>query len=449
MRFLERFCETIVQALGLSSLTRWGNHGISQQPLFEDVKIDAGLPRGPKFKLPNSQITCDYSAMKGYKFVGGSQTGPVGSWLEPPDDKHRAYNIYTDYEKHTPQGTTRTYYLDLINGTAVKHEINADGVLMEDSKLFNLSYPGPWLQACWGDTIEVYVTNKLKTNGTSVHWHGIRQLTTWDMDGVNAITQCAVAPNDFMKYTFKALQYGTSWYHSHYSLQYPDGALGPLTIFGPSTAQYDDALDPWLVTDWAHESAFTGFNKELTKPPPPLDTILLNGTGTYNCTSWSALHPKPDCPNTPGIFKAVFTQGKRYLVRLINTSAATTFIFSVDKHIIKVIGADFVPIKPYYTDAVFVGIGQRYHVVIEANPADELTPIEDRNYWIRAQPAAGCNGGLIYGNETVGVIRYSSSSTKTPTTVGYSFDTTCQDEPYASLVPIVPRLAGKAKNDCK
>lgn len=121
MKFIERLCETVVRALGLSSFTQWGRHPRNQQPLGGNMQLDGilapqypsgdsqqpQLPRGPKFKLPNSEITCDYSAMKGYKFVGGSQSGPVGSWLEPPNKNLPAFNIYTDYESIAPQGVTR------------------------------------------------------------------------------------------------------------------------------------------------------------------------------------------------------------------------------------------------------------------------------------------------------------------------------------------------------
>ncbi|KAL9045098.1 MAG: hypothetical protein Q9214_001818, partial [Letrouitia sp. 1 TL-2023] len=167
MKFIERFCETIVRALGLSSFTKWGKYSGNQQPLGGKMQVDGiltpqypsgdseepQLPQGPKFKLPNSGITCDYSAMKGYKFVGGSQKGPVGSWLEPPNKKLPAFNIYTDYEAIAPEGVTRHITIDLINGTSTRHETNADGKIQFDSKLFNSSYPGPWIQACWGDTL--------------------------------------------------------------------------------------------------------------------------------------------------------------------------------------------------------------------------------------------------------------------------------------------------------
>lgn len=62
---------------------------------------------------------------------------------------------------------------------------------------------------CWGDQLVrshlpltahhgnltllqvVHVTNKISDLGTTVHWHGIRQFGTNDMDGVNGVTQCA------------------------------------------------------------------------------------------------------------------------------------------------------------------------------------------------------------------------------------------------------------------
>ena len=56
-------------------------------------------------------------------------------------------------------------------------------------------------------------------NGTAIHWHGIRQLNSSQMDGVNAVTQCPIAPGEEFTYVFNVTQYGTTWYHSHYSLQ--------------------------------------------------------------------------------------------------------------------------------------------------------------------------------------------------------------------------------------
>lgn len=68
-------------------------------------------------------------------------------------------------------------------------------------------------------TSVVHLHNGLTDNGTSIHWHGIRQFENSQYDGVASITQCPLAPGDSSTYTWKATQYGTTWYHSHFSMQ--------------------------------------------------------------------------------------------------------------------------------------------------------------------------------------------------------------------------------------
>jgi hypothetical protein len=65
-------------------------------------------------------------------------------WLR--NKNGREFNIHTDYEKLAPVGITRHYSLNITEGS-----INADGQPFTKAKLFNESYPGPWLEACWGD----------------------------------------------------------------------------------------------------------------------------------------------------------------------------------------------------------------------------------------------------------------------------------------------------------
>lgn len=106
-------------------------------------------------------------------------------------------------------------------------------------------------------------------------------------DGVPGITQCPIPPNGSYTYNFTATQYGTTWYHSHYSLQYTDGVLGPLTIHGPASANYDGAIDPIILGDHNHRSAFMDYYQEQGgkspkgKGPPKMTSILINGKGTY------------------------------------------------------------------------------------------------------------------------------------------------------------------------
>lgn len=95
----------------------------------------------------------------------------------------------------------------------------ADGFKKTSGKVFNKQFPGPLIEACWGDELVIHVKNNYDKNGTTIHWHGIRQLYTNQMDGVNGVTQCPIAKGDEFTYKYRALQYGHTWYHSHYSLQ--------------------------------------------------------------------------------------------------------------------------------------------------------------------------------------------------------------------------------------
>lgn len=98
-------------------------------------------------------------------------------------------------------------------------QVKPDGIEKILGNYFNGTYPGPTLEACWGDQLVIHVTNTVPTNGTTIHWHGIRQFRSNEMDGVNGITQCPIAPDIVFTYNFTAAQYGHTWYHSHYSLQ--------------------------------------------------------------------------------------------------------------------------------------------------------------------------------------------------------------------------------------
>ena len=170
----------------------------------------------PVFEPPNGpqdgEFTCEYPEMPDFKNCSTPEDRTC--WLQGPN---KNYSIYTNYEIEVPIGRKRSYYLK-----ASQMNISADGCINTGGKAFNNAYPGPWIQACWGDELEITVENDLPDNGTTIHWHGIRQLNTVSMDGVNGITQCPIAPHQKFTYKFRAMQYGTSWYHSHYSLQVSD-----------------------------------------------------------------------------------------------------------------------------------------------------------------------------------------------------------------------------------
>jgi hypothetical protein len=204
-------------------------------------------------------------------------------------------------------------------------------------------------------------------------------------------------------------------------VQYGTGTLGPLVIDGPATDNYDEDLGPFAITDWYDETAF--FNNPLARSiPPQAYTGLVNG-----------MNVSPD--GTKGkYFNATVQSGKRYRLRLINTSVDSAYMVSVDNHPFTVITSDFVPVMPYVADRVFIGIGQRLDVIIEANQTAG-------NFWFRADvPAVGgafpACGDNANPNGIRAIIHYSNATFDNPTSTawdrtGVNADR-CTDESYQS-----------------
>ncbi|KZW01176.1 hypothetical protein EXIGLDRAFT_718938 [Exidia glandulosa HHB12029] len=334
------------------------------------------------------------------------------------------YDINTDYYTSGPRtGKTVRYNFVLSNVT-----LHPEGV-PRHMLAVNGQVPGPTIIANWGDMIEVTVTNKLKDNATSIHWHGVRQLENSKYDGTNGITECPLAPGDTKVYRFLAEQYGTSWYHSHYSAQYGDGTWGTILINGPASAEYDIDLGTIALSTIYNQTAFQeGVAAEQVGPlPPSTQNTLINGTNVFLAD-----------PSLGKRFQTTFKPGKTHRIRFVNTAVDSFFVVSLDNHNMTVIASDFVPIRPYTTGSISIGIGQRYDVVIEANQ-----PVA--TYWLRVTQQgnfAGTGGGFCGAVNSAdrtenGFIAYQGAS-GLPKTVGPipANNTQCTDE--TQLVPYLP-----------
>lgn len=75
----------------------------------------------------------------------------------------------------------------------------------------NNQWPCPTMQATQGDIVVVNLNNGLGNQTTGLHFHGINQLQTPDMDGPSGVTQCALPPNSSVKYQFTVDEPGTYW----------------------------------------------------------------------------------------------------------------------------------------------------------------------------------------------------------------------------------------------
>jgi len=67
--------------------------------------------------------------------------------------------------------------------------------------------------------------------------------------------------------------------HAHYQTTYSDGAIAGLTLYGPSSAEYDEALPPMFMQDWIHVNSSDAFKQELAGGIPVAANLLFNGNG--------------------------------------------------------------------------------------------------------------------------------------------------------------------------
>ncbi|KAB5518103.1 iron transport multicopper oxidase FET3 [Coniochaeta sp. 2T2.1] len=223
----------------------------------------------------------------------------------------------------------------------------------------NNQWPCPKIEATKGDTVLINLNNKLGNQTTGLHFHGINQINTVEMDGPSAFTQCPVPPGSSIQYKFLVDAAGTYWYHSHNMGQYPDGLRGPLIVHDPAdpyAGKYDEEVI-LTISDWYHSQTIPLMQAMLTpangfRPPFP-DGIIVNegGDGQIN-----------------------FVKGKTYRIRIISFSAFASAFVHFDSHTMSVIMNDGSYIKKKSAYQLRVTPAQRYDVLISAIDRDR------RNY---------------------------------------------------------------------
>ncbi|KAF2159922.1 multicopper oxidase [Zasmidium cellare ATCC 36951] len=346
-------------------------------------------------------------------------------------------NLYTSSGKVS--GTrTRTY-----DFTVASCDVKPDGVLTKGAVCINGQFPGPLIEANYGDTISVTVRNNLKDEGTAMHWHGFLQTGNCQNDGVPGVQQCPIAPGSSYTYTMKAELYGSSWYHTHYSAQYAGGAIGPIVVYGPWNSGYDVDIGPVMLSEWYRDSYSTVVQKMFRPlksggPVRPLaNSNLIDGKTRFPCgkTSLSCV--------TASYAKFNFTSGKNHKLRLMNVGSAAVQKFSIDGHVMQVVATDYMPVKPYNTSMVALGVGQRADVIVFGSGK------KGEKYWMRSN-IVGCslNDGVL--TEARAVIYYQDADTKTlPTAIanqgpGAANDIRqCGGDPLSTTEPSYPLAAGK------
>ena len=248
--------------------------------------------------------------------------------------------------------------------------------------------PGPLLRARAGDLMRIQVDNQLPV-ATSVHWHGIALRN--DMDGVPGVTQAPIGAGKPFTYEFTVPDPGTYFYHPHSGVQLDRGLYGALLV--------DDLADPggydveWTVVldDWVDGTGRTPDDvlKALTSAPNSgtpgsgndmggmdmggmdmgsagmggmgegMTSPLLGGAGDIVYPHYLANGRVPAAPVT-----LTAKPGQRAKLRLVNAASDTAFRVALGGHRLTVTHSDGFPVAPMTTDALLIGMGERYDVLV-------------------------------------------------------------------------------------
>ncbi len=102
-----------------------------------------------------------------------------------------------------------TLLTSIVNAATVQYDFdvgwiyaNPDGQQNRPVMGINGQWPIPSIVVTKGDQVIVNVKNSLGNESTSLHFHGLFQNGTTDMDGVIGVTQCGIIPGSSFTYNF-------------------------------------------------------------------------------------------------------------------------------------------------------------------------------------------------------------------------------------------------------
>ncbi|KAJ5697800.1 Iron transport multicopper oxidase fetC [Penicillium malachiteum] len=238
---------------------------------------------------------------------------------------------------------------------------NPDGLYERKVVGINGQWPLPTIEVDQGDRLVVNMYNGLGDKSSSIHFHGMFQNGTNEMDGPSMVTQCPVAPGSSIIYNFTVEQHGTYWYHCHTDYCYPDGYRAPLIVHDNSSYFHDMYDEEFTISmsDWYHElmEDITFISRKNPTGAEPLpQSFLFNDT-----TSGINLSVEP---------------GKTYLLRLVNIGAFVAQYFYIEDHSFQIVEIDGVYTEATNASILYIAVAQRYSVLVTMkNSTDKNYPI--------------------------------------------------------------------------
>jgi FtsP/CotA-like multicopper oxidase with cupredoxin domain len=267
----------------------------------------------------------------------------------------------------TTNGTVREVRL-----TAVEGPVELGGGRSVRTWTYGGELPGTEIRLTAGDTLAASVVNHLPDT-TSAHWHGLALRN--DMDGVPDLTQAPIAPGGEFAYRFAVDRPGTYWFHPHTGVQVDRGLYAPLIVEDPrEPLSYDRewtvVLDDWL--DGVDGSTPDAVMAELMGGPATHPSRMLGqrprsvllGRGEPGHVDYPLYLVNGRTADDPSVFTA--KPGDRIRIRFINAGGDTAFRVALGGHRMTVTHTDGEPVQPAETDALLLGMGERYDVLVTA-----------------------------------------------------------------------------------
>ncbi|MGW7417374.1 multicopper oxidase family protein [Streptomyces sp. NPDC054863] len=343
----------------------------------------------------------------------GSGTGPAGhagmdhGSSTPPPSAAAPQGFIAPYDKEVAaaeaargSGPVRSVKL-----TATPATLDLGGGATVRSWAYGDALPGKEVRVTAGDTLALTLANHLPAP-TSLHWHGLALRN--DMDGVPGLTQQEIRPGADFTYRFAVPHPGTYWFHPHSGVQQDRGLYAPLIVEDPrEPLKYDKewvvVLDDWV--DGVDGSTPDAVLAELSKgmggmdhggtggsdggggggheghampaPAKPSATPPSGGPSRMMMGATSDLlggdagdvaYPhylvNGRTPAAPSVCRA--KPGDRIRIRLINAGGDTAFRVALGGHRMTVTHTDGFPVEHATTDALLLGMGERYDVLVTA-----------------------------------------------------------------------------------
>ncbi|MCI3270175.1 multicopper oxidase family protein [Streptomyces cylindrosporus] len=272
--------------------------------------------------------------------------------------------------------------------------------------------PGKEIRVTAGDTLALTLANHLPAT-TSLHWHGLALRN--DMDGVPGLTQRAIGQGAEFTYRFTVPHPGTYWFHPHSGVQQDRGLYAPLIVEDPKEPlAYDKewvvVLDDWVDgvdgstpdavlaelrggmgggmgggmdmgdgsgdSDGSDGSGHDMSNMSMSGQQSPsasspagpsrmlmgAESELLGGDAGDVAYPYYLVNGRT--AKAPSGFRA--RPGDRIRIRLVNAGGDTAFRVALGGHEMTVTHTDGFPVRHARTDALLIGMGERYDVLVTA-----------------------------------------------------------------------------------